>query len=192
MIHLALGFLCQFLNNELNQKLGLSPATESVKTGPLGKETTADNKIHLTLIHIEEENILKNQNYYRKADPASDFYTVINPEIKINLYILFSALFDAAAYTEALRQVSFIMSILQGKNTFGQADLTGEASVLESLMVELHTQTIEQENLFWISAGHSPVPSVMYKVRLLLIQDDRMLDQVREVTGIGIDLINKM
>ena len=140
---------------------------------------------------MQEEKILKNQNYYRKVTPDSDFYTVVNPEIKVNLYILASAQFEEKNYTEALKQISFVMTIFQGKNVFNQQDLTGDAQTLESLILELYTQTIEQNNGLWQAMGSNPVPAVIYKVRLLLIQDNKMADQVSEVKGIGIDLVKK-
>jgi hypothetical protein len=192
MIHVALNFLRQYLNKELNLKLGLSTGTDSVKISPVNKDTAPDNKIHLTLINIEEEKILKNQNYYRKVNSDSDFLTVINPEIKVNLYILASAQFEAKNYTEALKQISYVITIFQGKNVFNQPDLTGDAQILETLIVDLYSQTIEQINGLWQSMGTNPVPAVMYKVRLLLIQDDKMLDQAPEVKGIGIDLVKKL
>ena len=191
MIHLALNFLRQHLSKELNLKLGLTPATASVKISPVNKDTAPDNKIHLTLVNIEEEKILKNQNYYRKVTPDSDFYTVVNPEIKVNLYVLASAQFEESNYTEALKQISYVMTIFQGKNVFNQQDLTGDAQTLETLIVELYTQTIEQNNGLWQAMGSNPVPAVMYKVRLLLIQDNKMADQVSEIKGIGIDLVKK-
>ena len=191
MIHVAMNFLKTFLNKELNSKLGLSSGTVSVKITSVNKDTAPDNKIHLTLVNIEEEKTLKNQNYYRKVSPDNDFHSVINPEIKLNLYILISAQFETNNYSEALKQISYIITIFQGKNVFNQTDLTVDAQPLETLIVDLYSQTIEQINGLWQAMGSNPVPAVMYKVRLLIMQDDKILDQSPEVKGIGIELVKK-
>ena len=83
------------------------------------------------------------------------------------------------------------MTIFQGKDVFTQPDLTGEAQILENLIIELYSQTIEQNNGLWQAMGCSPVPAVMYKAKLILIQDDQIRSQVSEVKGIGIELIKK-
>lgn len=191
MIHIALNFLRQYLNKEINNKLGLAAGNDSVRVTPVNKDSAPDNKIYLTLINIEEEKILKSQNYYRKAAPGDDFLSVVNPEIKINLYILASAHFETGNYLEALKQISYVITAFQGKNVFSQTDLTPEARSLETIIVELYSQTIEQNNGLWQALGSSPVPAVLYKVRLLSIQDDKPLGEVSEVKGIGIDLIQK-
>ena len=191
MIHLTLNFLSEYLNRELNLKLGRTPEADSVITSPVNKDSVPDNKIHLTLINIEEEKILKNQDYHRKISPDSDFQAVINPGIKVNLYILASAQFEEENYLEALKQISFVIAVFQGKNLFNQPDLPDYAKILETIRVELYSQSIEQGNLLWQAMGSNLVPSVMYKVRSLLIQDDKILDEAPEVKVIDIKLKKK-
>ncbi len=191
MIHTALNFLRAYLNKEMNLRLGSLASYESIKLAPVNKDTVADDKVYLSLISIEEEKVLKNQNYYRRVNPDDDFLSVVNPEIKLNLYILLSAQFKAINYVEALKQISYVITIFQGKNVFNQSDLTGDAKVLETLIVDLYSQTIEQNNGLWQAMGSNPVPAVLYKVRLLLLQDNKTLDQVQEVKGIGIELVKK-
>jgi len=186
-----LNFLRAYLNKEMNLRLGSLASYESIKLAPVNKDTVADDKVYLSLINIEEEKVLKNQNYYRRVNPDDDFLSVVNPEIKLNLYILLSAQFKAINYVEALKQISYVITIFQGKNVFNQSDLTGDAKVLETLIVDLYSQTIEQNNGLWQAMGSNPVPAVLYKVRLLLLQDNKTLDQVQEVKGIGIELVKK-
>ena len=81
--------------------------------------TTSDNnqsehKIVITLVNVEEERILKEQNYFKKSD--DDNIISLNPEIKINLSILFTAY--STSYDTSLRILSYLLGFFQMKNVF--------------------------------------------------------------------------
>lgn len=190
MIEIALNFIKQFLTDELNTRLKLSAITQSVKIANINKDTNPDNKIYITLVNIEEERVLKNQNHYFKTNPTDDKFKIINPEIKLNLYILVSAQFETENYYEALKQISLVIKIFQGKNVFEKVDLVGDAGVLDTLILDMFPQTIDQNNSLWQTLGGNLVPSVMYKVRLLIVQDDRLLSEIHEIKTETFNLLN--
>lgn len=191
MIDISLSFIQGFLRQELNSRLGLASATESVRLVNLHKDISPDNYLAMTLIHIEEEKTIKNLPFLRKNTPASDRFIKTNPEIGLNLYILLSALFEENNYQEALKQLSQVLLIFQGKNVFEGSDLAGQATLLGKITVELYTLPFEQFNNLWQTLGLAIYPSVIYRVRILAIYDAKTLGEVSEIRGIALETLQK-
>lgn len=191
MIDISLSFIQDFLRQELNSRLGLASATESVRLVNLHKDISPDNYLAMTLIHIEEEKTIKNLPFLRKNTPASDRFIKTNPEIGLNLYILLSALFEENNYQEALKQLSQVLHIFQGKNVFEGSDLAGQATLLGKITVELYTLPFEQFNNLWQTLGLAIYPSVIYRVRILAIYDAKTLGEVSEIRGIALETLQK-
>lgn len=191
MIDISLSFIQGFLRQELNSRLGLASATESVRLVNLHKDISPDNYLAMTLIHIEEEKTIKNLPFLRKNTPASDRFIKTNPEIGLNLYILLSALFEENNYQEALKQLSQVLLIFQGKNVFEGSDLTGQASPLGKITVELYTLPFEQFNNLWQTLGLAIYPSVIYRIRILTMYDAKTLGEVSEIRGVALETLQK-
>ncbi|HNZ44274.1 MAG TPA: Pvc16 family protein, partial [Bacteroidales bacterium] len=96
-------------------------------------------------------------------------------------------------YKEALKQISCLIKIFQGKHVFEKEDFAkySEISGLESLIVELFSLSLEQNNSLWQTLGNKMVPSVMYKVKMVSIQDDKPAGESSEIRAIGIDIAHK-
>lgn len=136
--------------------------------------------IGITLVNIEEDRINKANDPYIKT---SDGYTKVNPEIKLNLYVLFSANFQDN-YSEALKFISYVIRFFQAKNVFTTANTPGLSSEVEKLIVELHPMSFEQQNYLWGMIGGKYIPSVLYRFRLLVVQEDVPVVGVEEITKI--------
>ncbi|HQI46694.1 MAG TPA: DUF4255 domain-containing protein [Bacteroidales bacterium] len=184
MIDSALLFIKRYVSNELKLRLG---STVEVKIDSIDKENSS-NSILITLLNIEEEKFLKNQNHYRKENKDDIGYKVVNPEIQLNLYVLFSA--QKNDYAEALKQISHLITLFQGKNVFEKEDFPSDIN-LESLIIEFYSLSLEQNNNMWQTLGSKLVPSALYKIKLISIQDNKKLGDVGEVRGIAIDLTHK-
>lgn len=157
----------------------------------------ADETLRLTLVNIEEERILKNQINTRRdpADPSR--ILTINPEIKLNVYVQASAYFTS--YTEALKRLAYVIRVFQKKNVYSAAEvdalLAGQNDappILDQIIVDLYSQTLDQQYQFSQSYGSKQIPSVIYKVRLLVI-DELPLEPpaAPAITTIGM-AVNKM
>ncbi|HNW89162.1 MAG TPA: DUF4255 domain-containing protein [Bacteroidales bacterium] len=188
MIDNALLFIKKHIGSELKTRIGVNEG--DVVIDSINKEGSSDNLL-ITLINIEEEKYYKEQNHYIKNDSDVPGFKIVNPEIKLNLYVLFSA--QNKTYSEALKQVSHIITIFQGKNIFEKEDFAKypEIKDLESLIVELYSLTLEQNNNLWQTLGSKLVPSVLYKVKLISMQDNKKLSEAGEVRGIGFDIKHK-
>lgn len=182
MIHSSLKFLTHELNEYLKLKTNdlvtdrvflTSVATES------GGVVIPNKSLGLSLINIEEERIFKDQK--TTIINEQGFSEHFNPEIKLNLYILISANFQDTTddteddYVEGLKQLSYVISFFQSKYVFtpdNSPSMGNFDPALQKLVLELYSYTFEQLYNFWTVVGTKYLPSVLYRVRLLRIQEE--------------------
>jgi len=164
-----------FLKEEINKYLTLRTGFEDkISIASLldkdGKLQVTD--VTLTLVKIEEEKLLKNQTHYKETPQGT--IAKVNPEMMVNLYVLFTSNFgdDELSYRESLKFISHIISFFQARNVFTPNQYPGLDSRVEKLVTELFTLSFEQMNNIWGSLGANYLTSVMYKIRLLAIQED--------------------
>ena len=175
MINESLGFLCDELNIYLRAKLGLGPNEIAVVLynishigdGAQGGPNAPAANAFLSLVNIEEDRIIKQQdNFVRNANGV----TYKSPKLYLNLYILFSV--NDAAYNEALKKLSFIIQFFQYRNVFDPINNPGLDERIEKLMVDMCSLSFEQLNHLWGTQGGKYMPSVLYKVRQVVINED--------------------
>ncbi len=200
MIHDALSFLTGELNEYLKIKSNDPESTRIVLSNVAirsGSDTGVgipDNHLGISLINIEEERVLKEQRTsFTNTDGTTSH---MNPELKLNLYVLISANYqDAVAsgssidYLEGLKQLSHVISFFQARSVFTKdnspalADLDSD---IEKLVVELYSFNFEQLNNFWSVLGTPYLPSVLYKVRMISIQEKALRDTALPIEKIKI------
>jgi hypothetical protein len=183
MIHTTLTFLTNILNEYLKIRLA-DPDVNRVFLTSVATESQGivipSSSLGLSLINIEEERINKDQSTRKISNSGQAHY--LNPELKLNLYILISSNFqDKVAddptndYAEGLKQLSYIISFFQARNVFTKENSPLLASLdpdIEKLIVELYSYSFEQLYNFWTVVGTKYLPSVLYKVRMLRFQND--------------------
>ncbi len=174
MIYQAVGFLKDNLNQYINLKINGSNGLEEEKVNylKLDKVDPLDfpiNSITPVLINIQEEKILRAADQYlmTTADGV-DFH--VNPEIKIELYILFVSKFSA--YEESLKYLSYIIKFFQSNRFFTHKNSPELSDEIEKLIVELQTMPFKELNEVWNSLRTTCLPSVLYKVKLLSYHDE--------------------
>ncbi len=172
MIDTTIQYLIRELNNRLN-----NPATDDfVIPGNIARLESGDTnlnigelrtKVVLTLINIEEEKSLKNSPHFRKENQT---IRTFSPVLHLNLYLLFSCADET--YLSALTKISRIIGFFQRQNTFTPANAAvAFPAGIEKLMLDLFTLNFEQMNHVWGCMGGKYHPSVLYKMRLLFIQE---------------------
>ena len=126
-------------------------------------------KVVVTLVNIEEEKTLKNGSHYVQQ---GDTTQKRNPTIFLNLYVLFSC--ADSDHAEALTKISRTMMFFQRKNVFTRdnaaATYPSEAGV-EKIILDLFTLNFEQINHLWGILGGKYLPSALYKLRIVAVQD---------------------
>lgn len=153
-----------------------------------------DSSLGLSLINIEEERVFKDQKTTKINEDGIAQHQ--NPDLKLNLYILISANFqdttgqESDDYVEGLKQLSYVISFFQAKNVFtidNSPALADFDPSIRKLIVELYSYSFEQLYNFWTVVGTKYLPSVLYRVRLLRIQEEAITDSNLPIEKIGID-----
>lgn len=198
MIHSALSFITQELNEYLKLKTD-TPDVNRVFLTSVATESDGvvipESSLGLSLINIEEERVFKDQKTTLVNDDG--IAERMNPEIKLNLYILVSANFQDSSqqdpsedYVEGLKQLSYVISFFQSKFVFtpdNSPAMSGFDPHLKKLIVELYSYSFEQLYNFWTVVGTKYLPSVLYRIRLIRFQERAVRDQNLPIEKIGIN-----
>jgi hypothetical protein len=150
--------------------------------------------LYLTLVNVEEERVTKNQLNTRRDPNDPSKLIIANPEIKLNAYILASSNFKN--YTKALRRLAYVLRVFQMKNVFSLTDVNDilglgndAPPILDQVIVDLYSQSLDQQYQFSQSYGNKQIPSVIYKVRLLVIDElPKTPPQMPVITTVGVSV----
>ncbi len=204
MIDNALKFVAAEVNRYVVRKINPKDDPTITKLVVLGNITKAqdnDNapnpnnpvagKAVLSLVNIEEDRISKSPQNFVKVNDKVEYR---NPKIFLNLYCLFAV--ANSAYDTALQQLSLIIQFFQYKNvlTHQNSPAASEPKLdprIDKLVFDLHSLNFEQVNHLWGTLGGKYLPSVLYKVRLVTIEDDTPQMQADPILNLAINDYNK-
>jgi Pvc16 N-terminal domain len=184
MIYEALSCITEEVNEYFKSKLNINE-DKIVLSGIVNQDGTVaaqgENKILLSLLNIEKESIGKSNAGREGALTTPN----TSPAVNINLCVLFSAYFGGANYGEALRFLSFIIGYLQNKSVFTRSNTPKMDERIGKLILEMENLGIDKLNNVWATIGAKYMPSVMYKIRMLVF-DDAVIREFRPpIAGIG-------
>jgi hypothetical protein len=146
-----------------------------------GTVAISNNRLGMSLVNIEEERIVRDVSPYRTNPDNSVSH--LNPEVRLNLMLLFSAHFGV--YDTSLRFIAGVIRFFQKKSVF-TPDNSPTMDGIERLVAELYPLNLEQQNNLWGALGAKYLPSVLYKVRAISIQEGQIRDQQAPITTIEI------
>ena len=176
MIELALDFLCKQTNAYLLDKLDPAPPGDAIilanvsqlnEMQPNSGGNGADpQNAFVSLVSVEEDRISKSQENTIRKD---NVITYKNPKVFLNIYVLFAV--SLPNYFESLRRLSLIIQFFQSKYVFDSSNSPTLDKGIEKLIVDMYTLNFEQSNQLWSTLGGRYIPSALYKVRLIGIED---------------------
>lgn len=174
MLDLAVKFLADEANTYLRQRSLSDHGLGEVIVGQLVDDNgkwaiTADN-IGLTLVNIEEDRIMRSQlpsHAYLNGSQVT-----LQPELKLNLHLLFHVRPSATdKYGQSLRFLSHVMTFLQAHPVFTPDEYPALDARIDRLTTEMLALSTEQLNQMWAYLGSKYLPSVVYRVRMVILQD---------------------
>lgn len=169
MLDVAVNFLARELNSYLMARTGgtFGSALLSRIVTDAGKWAIPEDQIGVALVSVEEERTLRTQT--PQSFYADGRQVLIEPELKLNLNLLFAANFKQ--YDQGLRQLSLLLTFFQAHSIFTSERHPGLDPRILRLGVDLISLTFEQLNQLWAFVGAKQLPSAVYRVRLLSLQD---------------------
>lgn len=189
MIAETLSFLTAELNAYLNMKLipssdprvklgNVARALDNSLTGP----ASLDEKAIVTLVNIEEDRTVRRQETVIKTATTAK---TKNPPLLLNLYVLVSVNKDL--YAESLGLLGHLIQFFQHQNNFSPLTHPSLDPRIQKLTVELYTMNFEQVNHLWSTLGGKYLPSVLYKVRQLSVDEEAILSESGLIREIRLD-----
>ena len=135
-----------------------------------GKYAIHSETVGLSLINIEEERLTREQlPDYRYVNGQ---HIKKEPELKLNLHVIVVANFTH--YDVGLKYLSLVLTYFQSHPFFTPSEYPALDTRITKLIVELQSLGYEQLNQIWTYIGGKQLPSVIYKVRLVAIQDQTL------------------
>lgn len=190
MLDVAVGFLADQFNAYLLRRTG-STSLGKVVPGNLvddaGKLAITSGTVALTLVNIEEERTLREQLPARVMVNGREL--TLQPELRLNLTLLFAA--RMTTYELSLKALSHVVTFFQGFPAFAAEDYPGLDPRIGKLVMELHSVGPETLNQLWAAVGAKYQPSVIYRARLVTIQDLEPFAFGEPITDIALDLHDK-
>lgn len=190
MIYETLQILQEQLENYFVEVgLGKIIALENIALWESGNDDAKklDGKVVLTLVKLEEDIALKNTRSYKIVNGKTEYK---NPPIHLNLYLLISANCDT--YDKSLRSISKVIQFFQGKKIFTSANTVYNRTnvafdVLDyfKFILDLYTPSFEELNNVWGTLGGRQLPSVLYRIQLIQIEQDKKLATSEVITHVG-------
>lgn len=189
MIAETLGFLAAELNAYLNLKM-MATSDARVKVGNVARAMdgslsgtdSLDEKAILSLVNLEEDRSVRRQETAIKTATTARYK---NPPLLLNLYLLLSV--NKANYPDSLLLLGHLVQFFQFQTVFTPITHPGLDPRIQKLTVELYTMNFEQVNHLWSTLGGKYLPSALYKVRQLAVDENAVFGESGLIREIRID-----
>ncbi|PHN02229.1 DUF4255 domain-containing protein [Flavilitoribacter nigricans] len=180
MIGSALQFVTNKMDAVIRQRLKSPPGSNKVILSSIMEPegTIAikeENVLLFSLVNIQKDPIAGGEV---RRFPLGDQVVVGKaPSVHLNLFIILAAHFKAEQTREGLDMLSMGIAFLQGMPLWNEQTSPGMPEGIAKLIFELESPDFHQQSHIWGAIGAKYMPSVLYKVRTIIV-DDGTIDQV--------------
>ena len=129
--------------------------------------TFQEGAVSVVLINVEEDRLLRNADPYTRIESGKP--QRIQPDIRLSLHMLFVARFKQ--YDVAWEHLAKVIEYLQSNHVFEQDVTPDLPQGVEKMTVELMAQSFAEQNEVWNALRISHHPSVLYRIRMIVLQD---------------------
>ena len=164
----------------------------------LGKPTNSkgeciipDNMVSLSLINLQEDTSMRSPMVKRRVE-GDKVYTQ-KPGMSFDFAVIFIANFPKD-YVSELNYITKIMEFFQEKSTFTPSNTKGlekYTRYVEELIFKLNSGKLEDQVHIWNMIGLKYMPSVIYNVGKVMIQEDEIISTKRVVQNVTRDIKSK-
>ena len=137
------------------------------------------------LINVEEDRTVREADQFRGV-VKNGMRSQVNPVIHINLIVLFVCKFDK--YDQGLKFLDYVIRFFQSNRQINHRNAPDLDPSIKKLIVELLSMPLVQQNELWNALRTSYIPSVAYRIRMLVYRDEEALEFVEETSAINTSL----
>jgi hypothetical protein len=150
---------------------------------------TEEANILLSLVNIEEEVLLRNPENFFKRDPNVVYK---NPPMHFNITIIFGAYLPnknelGTNYEGSIAKIQKIIGFFQRQRVYERSSFPDLPPGIENLVFDLVNLDLEQLHHLWSMLGGKYIPSVVYKMRMVAIDEALESQEFPLITQILID-----
>lgn len=186
MIDEAISFLEKELNSYFKMKLR-TIEDKAIASSLVNQDGSLaikeENKVIITLVDLQEEAVLRNAGVQNSLHNGGFIKSPL--PVHLNLFVMFASFFSTNNYQEALKHLSQVILFFQSRRVFDRADYPVlNDTQLEKLTIEMYHPDYQARNNLWSTLGAKYIPSVIYKIKMLKIQDDAVGEALPAVSGL--------
>lgn len=136
----------------------------------------AQDKVICSLVNVQEEEI--------RPAMAGQQGVSRNPPVFLNLTVLFAASFND--YVTGLNLLSAVVGFFQAKKTFTPTNTPAMSELFTKITVDIVNLDPRELSSLWSMIGAKYLPSIIYKFKMVIIDEGRILDEVgliKEIQG---------
>jgi len=126
------------------------------------------NAITLLLVNIQQETSLRTTDPYLRSPPDGSLRK-LQPEIPLNLYVLFVARYKA--YEQGLNQLAMVIRFFQTHRALDHDNTPTLSPLIDKLLLEMVTLPLTEQNEIWSALRTNYHPSVLFRVRMVVLRD---------------------
>lgn len=126
------------------------------------------NTVSLLLVNLEQETTQRSADPYLR-NAADGALRKLAPEVRLNLLVLFVARFKA--YEHGLNQLAAVIRFFQHHRLLDHDNTPSLSPQIDKLVLDLMTLPMAEQNEIWSALRIGYHPSVLFKVRLLVLRD---------------------
>ncbi|MEM7106109.1 MAG: DUF4255 domain-containing protein [Bacteroidota bacterium] len=124
----------------------------------------SENKVILSIVNITKDGT-------RGGGMGQNGH---NQPTDICMYLLFTAYFNPENYLEALKFLSGVVGFFQVKGMLNHRTLPQLPNHIDPIKVEIVKLSFDELSNMWSAIGAKYMPSVVYRIRSLSVQDSRI------------------
>ena len=191
MIGSTLQFIAEQMNDYVCNVLKLNPANNKVLLSsivdPNGALTVRDqNVLLIKLVNIEPDPIANGSDPIRHFPKGSDLTE--SAPLYLNLQIILAAYSQPEQVKSGLDMLTLGIAFLQGKSMWNPQNTPQLPEGVERLVFEMGTLDLHQLNHVWGAIGTKYLPSAIYKVKMLTIDDHAFRGLTPTVQSVSTDV----
>ena len=150
-----------------------------------GEVDIPDNTIALSLLNIEQELSIREATIKKEVIDGRVYKQ--EPAVYINLQVIFISNFQNDYVTE-LNYITKVIEFFQQKSSFTPENTKGLKELnIDELKFKLNTLALDEQHNIWNMLGTTYMPSVVYKISMLTIQEDKKLTNASIVQNVNIE-----
>ncbi|MCG8551065.1 MAG: DUF4255 domain-containing protein [Desulfobacterales bacterium] len=181
ILELVTGSLNRYLKNRFEFSEHMVVLSSLVE--PDGSMAPAtDNKLVISLVGIERDTCASTTpvvNTKKEGGAAAK----ARPGIRLNLYIMASANFSATNYNEGLKILSHAIEFFQKNPVFTRHNIPDMDPMIGKLVFSMENLSIRDLSSLWSVISNKYVPSVLYKIHVLVIETESVVGRIQTIEG---------